>query len=84
MKVFFNIVAALAAIAGIVFVVVAYGDKIVAWAKKTWKSCKCHCGGNCKGECTCDGECDCDDEVVAEVVTSAADEVVAAETDFEG
>jgi hypothetical protein len=38
MKVFANILkilAILAAIAGIVYVVATYGDKIVAWAKKT-------------------------------------------------
>ncbi len=38
-----KIVIALAAVAGIVFVVAKYGDKIVAWAKKlcAGKGCKC-------------------------------------------
>ena len=38
MKIFANImkiVAALAAVAGVVYVLATYGDKIVAWAKKT-------------------------------------------------
>ena len=46
MKVFnivIKILAALAVIAGIVYVVATYGDKIVAWAKGLWakiSSCK--------------------------------------------
>ena len=31
-----KIVAALAAVAGAIYVVATYGDKIVAWAKKLW------------------------------------------------
>ena len=44
MKVFTNILkilAALAAIAGAIYVVATYGDKIVAWAKKVWASLPC-------------------------------------------
>lgn len=33
-----KILAALAAVAGAVYVVATYGDKIVAWAKKLWAS----------------------------------------------
>ena len=33
-----KIVAALAAVAGAIYVVATYGDKIVAWAKKLWSS----------------------------------------------
>ena len=33
--------AALAAIAGVVFVIATYGDKIVAWAKKLLGKCEC-------------------------------------------
>ena len=36
-----KIVAALAAVAGIVYIVATYGDKIVAWAKKVWASLPC-------------------------------------------
>ena len=35
-----KVLAALAAIAGIVYVIAAYGDKIVAWAKRVLPSCK--------------------------------------------
>ena len=33
----------LTAIAGAVYVVATYGDKIVAWAKKLMESCPCKC-----------------------------------------
>ncbi len=69
MKIFIKIAVALVAVAGAVYVAATYGDKIVAWAKKTLSACKCRCGGNC----------DCEDGV-----ESVADEVIAAETDFEG
>ena len=70
-----KILAALLAIAGVIFLVATYGDKIVAWAKKLLgKGCccgECECAGcecNENGECTCECECDdceccdCDDE----------------------
>ena len=93
-----KIVAALAALAGVVYVIATYGDKIVAWAKKLISKCDycadCEC--NCDGECTCECECDdcdcCDcecEEKVEEAVeeapaTEEAEEVPAAEeTDFE-
>lgn len=44
MKIFTNIVkalVALAAVAGAVYAVATYGDKIVAWAKKLMNSCPC-------------------------------------------
>ena len=44
MKIFTNILkvlTALAAIAGAIYVVATYGDKIVAWAKKVWASLPC-------------------------------------------
>ena len=45
MKTVLKILAALVAIAGAVYVVATYGDKIVAWAKKLVASCPCHrCG----------------------------------------
>ena len=66
MKVFstiMKIVAALAAIAGVVYVIATYGDKIVAWAKGLLGKCCCNecegCECNVDGECTC--ECECDD-----------------------
>ena len=83
-----KIVAALAAVAGVVFVIATYGDKIVAWAKKLLGRCPCD------GECEC-CECECFEEEAAEevaeeaaeetedVVEEAAEEPVTAESDFE-
>lgn len=78
MKIFVKIAVALAAVAGAVYVVATYGDKIVAWAKKTLGICNCCCDDEC--DCDCDCDCDCTEEVDETV----ADGVVAAETDFEG
>ena len=46
MKVFYTVlkvIAALAVVAGIVYVVATYGDKIVAWAKGLIHNCKKRC-----------------------------------------
>ena len=43
MKIFIKIAVALAAIAGVVYVVATYGDKIVTWAKNTLGTFKCSC-----------------------------------------
>ena len=67
MKIFASImkvVAALAAVAGVVYIVATYGDKIVAWAKNllTKFTC-CYCDDECCGcECNEDGECMCECE----------------------
>ena len=63
MKVFTNILkilAAIAAIAGAIYVVATYGDKIVAWAKKVWASLPCP---NCE-----ESEVSVEAEVAAEEV----------------
>lgn len=85
-----KIVAALAAIAGIAFVVVKYGDQIVAWFKKTFGGMFCCCNG----DCCCDGDCCCEEaaeeEAPVEEIAQVAEEVVedgaviATEADFEG
>ena len=76
MKVFttiFKIVAALAAIAGIIYVVATYGDKIVAWAKKLLGTyCPCCCGEVVEQEAT-------EEEAAEEVVEATAEEVPAQE-----
>ena len=94
-----KILAALAAVAGAVFVIATFGDKIVAFAKKLI-GCECSC------ECECDCECECEDcecepeetvETEEEVVEAEeevaeepaaeeipADAVVATDADFEG
>ena len=60
-----KIVVALAAIAGAVYIVATYGDKIVAWAKKMLGSCEC---------CCCCEEAEEAAEEAAEVVEEAAAE----------
>ncbi len=57
MKTVLKVLTALAAIAGTIYVIATYGDKIVAWAKKILAACPC-----CSDECCCGGECDCGDE----------------------
>lgn len=67
-----KILAVLAAIVGIVFLVATYGDKIVAWFKRLLG--KKRFQGDCD-DCECDGDCencDCDcyyegDDVAADV-----------------
>ncbi len=61
MKVFgtiLKVLAALAAIAGAVYVAATYGDKIIAWAKQLMSKFSC-----C--DCCCDGDCCCEDAVQA-------------------
>ena len=87
MKIVLKILTALAAIAGIVYVIATNGDKIVAWAKKILASCPC-CNDTCEcececegeGECKCGGECKCAEEAAEEEV---AEEPVAAEAPVE-
>ena len=71
MKVFttiLKIVAALAAIAGVIYVIATYGDKLTAWAKKMLDKFNCCCF------CGCD--CDCCDEIdeISEEEVSAVEE----------
>ena len=95
-----KIVAALAALAGIIYIIATYGDKIVAWAKKMLSKCPCCCEDDCDDcqcesdcddcpcDCCCDEgcECDCCEEVADEAEEAPAeDTAVSAEaTDFEG
>jgi len=73
MKTVLKVLTALAAIAGTVYVIATYGDKIVAWAKKIMAACPCcndTCECECEGECKCEGEgeckCECTEEAPAE------------------
>ncbi len=52
-----KIVAALAALAGVIYVIATYGDKIVAWAKKMLGMCPCICDADCE-DCPCEDDCD--------------------------
>lgn len=91
LKTIAKIVVALAAVAGVVYVVATYGDKIVAWCKDMLNRLPC-C--KCKCECECDCECDCEcaeaaaEEAPAEetaIDEAVAEEApVAEEADFEG
>lgn len=81
MKVFgmiMKIVAALAVIAGIVYVAATYGDKIVAWAKKLLGKIQCCCDENC----CCESDCAC--EEAPEEEAPAVCEAPAEDADFEG
>jgi len=88
-----KVVAALAAIAGIVYVVATYGDKIVAWAKGLLSRFSCCCGDECccddeccceEGECCCEEECCCGEECCCEeAVEGAVEEAVAEEAPAE-
>ena len=89
----FNIIAkvvvALAAVAGAVYIVATYGDKIVEWAKKMLGSCKCCC--NCEeAEEVIEEAVEAVEEAAEEAAAEAAAEapaaeaeVVATEADFE-
>lgn len=51
MKSVLKILTALAAVAGIVYAVATYGDKIVAWAKRLLNNCPCcKCSGTVSDE----------------------------------
>ena len=98
MKVFSNILkilAALAAIAGVVYVVINYGDRIVAWVKDLLGRCGCNCGcetcdcgcdedcDQCTCEYDCDTQCPCENEEIPEAPAQEP-AVEAEEADFEG
>lgn len=57
MKTVLKLLTALATVAGIVYVIATYGDKIVAWAKKVWAAMP---------KCPCCQESESADEAVAE------------------
>ena len=74
-----KIVAALAFVAGVVYLVATYGDKIVAWAKKLLP---CKCEEACETEEAAE---EAAEETPAEEVAEEVEEtVVAEEADFEG
>ena len=78
MKIVLKILTALAAIAGIVYVIATYGDKVVAWAKKILASCPC-CNDTCECECECEGEGECKCGGECKCAEEAAEEAVAEE-----
>ena len=69
-----KILAAVAAVAGTVYLIATYGDKIVAWAKKML-GCTCCCDE----ECCCGEECCCEEGECCECEEAAAEEAPAEE-----
>lgn len=77
-----KILTALATVAGAIYVIATYGDKIVAWAKKLLAQCPCKCNvDDCAAcECKCEGECECKAaEEAAPVEETPVEEVPAEE-----
>ncbi len=90
-----KVLVVLAAVAGAVYIAATYGDKIVAWAKRTLRSCKCRdcvTYADFADETVGETEAfaadeDCAEEAAAEVASeeeASADTIVAGEDDFEG
>ena len=80
-----KILAAIAAITGVVYVIATYGDKIVAWAKKMLASCPCKCDVEDCADCQCEAECPCEEpaEEPVEVAEDAPAEEPAEEAEEE-
>ena len=75
-----SVVVTLAAIAGVVYVIATYGERIVAWARNLLNRFSCECCCDCECDCEdCECECDC-----CECEEIAEEAVVAEQTDFEG
>lgn len=62
MKNVLKILTAVATVAGAIYIIATYGEKIVAWAKKMW---------SCLPQCPA---CEEEEEVVVEVTEEAAEE----------
>ena len=76
-----KIVTALAAVAGAVYLIATYGDKIVAWAKKLLDSCPCKCTCDIEdcADCDCQADCPCAEEVEDDEIEVEIEEAPAAE-----
>lgn len=73
-----KILTALAAVAGAIYLIATYGDKIVAWAKKMLASCPCKCNVEDCADCECECECACEEaaeEAPAEEAPAAEEAV---------
>lgn len=83
-----KILAAIVAVAGTVYVIATYGDKIVAWAKRLLKCSQpeCECEECDCEECECEECecCECTEEATEETVEETTEAPVAEETDFVG
>lgn len=72
-----KIVVALAAIAGAIYLAATYGERVVAWARKMLTRKR-------NRNIDYEYDYDCEEEEEADFAATAADDVVASETDFEG
>ena len=59
-NVIWKVVAAIVAIAGIIYVVATYGNRIVAWAKRLLNKTESQF---CDEDCDCCDDCDFDDDI---------------------
>ena len=79
MKTVMKLLAALAAVAGAIYVIATYGEQIVAWCKKVMAMLpKCECCCDCE-DCDCEEPCDdcacqcaCDEAPVEEAPAEEA------------
>ena len=79
MSIILKIVGALATVAAIAFIVVRYGDQIVAWTRKTLSNLGCRCFQERAEEIVMEDEVSTNDSAPVQ-----EDAVHAEETDFEG
>ena len=85
LKTIATIVGALAIVAGVVFVIVKFGDKIAAWFRRLIGKCECTCEEcDCTGREECCSECDGCGQAEEEVEEVAEEgNITADEKDFE-
>ena len=81
MKTVMKVLAALAAIAGAIYVIATYGEQIVAWCKKVMAmlpKCECECEGcDCEEPCDdCKCNCTCEETAEAPVEEAVSEEPV--------
>lgn len=84
-RVVLKILAGLAAVAGVVYVIATYGDKIVAWAKNLLNKFSC-CGDDCccvEEDCCCGDDCCCEEEACCCEETCCCEEAAAEEAPAE-
>ena len=87
MKTVMKILAALAAVAGVIYIIATFGDKIVAWAKKILPCCQPDVEVEVVTEDpaqeAAEEEVPAEDEVPAEEIIAEEAAPVAEDTDFE-
>lgn len=82
MKTVLKVLAALAAVAGVIYIIATFGDKIVAWAKKLLPTCEVEVVADAEEAPVEEEEPADDDTPVEEVIVEEATPV-AEEADFE-